>query len=149
MPVRILQLMAILLTALALVPGGAHLLEIAHKIDLDRESYVAVQQIYRGWALLGSILVAAIVVNGLGAVAMRSQTMPMLWSALAAVLLCGTVSVFFGWTFPVNQATSDWTVAPDNWQMLRAQWEYSHVANSIVTFLALCSATAASLSWSR
>jgi hypothetical protein len=149
MPVRILQFIAILVTALALVPGGAHLLEIAHKIDLDRDSYVAVQQIYRGWALLGIILIAAIVANGLGAVAMRSQTMPMLWSALAAVLLCGTLAVFFGWTFPVNQATSNWTVAPDNWQILRAQSEYSHAANSIVTFLALCSATAASLTWSR
>jgi hypothetical protein len=51
MKVRILQFTAIILTALALVPAGAHVLELPNKIGLDRDHYMIVQQIYRGWAL--------------------------------------------------------------------------------------------------
>jgi membrane-anchored protein YejM (alkaline phosphatase superfamily) len=79
---------------------------------------------------------------------MRRQAVPAVCSAIAAVLLCVTLAVFFAWTFPVNQLTENWTVAPENWQMLRAQWEYSHAVNAVLTFLALCSATAAGLVWS-
>jgi hypothetical protein len=51
MSLRVTQFTAIILTALALVPGGAHLLELAHKITLDQAQYLTVQQLYRGWAL--------------------------------------------------------------------------------------------------
>ena len=53
-----LHALAIALTALALGPGLAHLLELSNKIDLPREAYLQVQQIYRGWAFLGAILFA-------------------------------------------------------------------------------------------
>ena len=33
--------------------GMAHLFELPNKIHLSREDYLTVQQIYRGWALLG------------------------------------------------------------------------------------------------
>ena len=32
-----------------------------------------------------------------------------------------TLVVFFTWTFPVNQATSNWTIAPHDWETLRAK----------------------------
>jgi hypothetical protein len=147
--IRILLFIAIVLTAFCLVPGGAHVLEVANKIGLDQNPYMTVQQIYRGWALLGVLLVAAIGVNGLVAVMMRRQTMPMICAAAAAGLLCLGLVIFFTWTFPVNQITNNWRVAPVNWQALRAQWEYSHAANAGVTFLALCSSIASSLLWSR
>jgi hypothetical protein len=149
MMVRILQFIAMLLTALYFVPGGAHVLELANKIDLDQDPYMTVQQIYRGWALLGLLPIAAIVVNGLAALTMRSQPMPMICAAAAAVLLSLGLAIFFTWTFPVNQITSNWTVVPANWQTLRVQWEFSHAANALVTFLALCSSIASSLLWSR
>jgi Na+/proline symporter len=147
--IRVLQFIAIVLTALCLVPAGAHVLELANKIDLDQDRYITVQQIYRGWALLGFPLIAAIGVNGWAAVMMRRQTKSTACAAAAAVLLCLGLVIFFTWTFPVNQVTSNWSVAPVNWQALRAQWEYSHAANAGVTFLALCSSIASSLLWSR
>jgi len=147
MKIRVLQFVAIVLTALALIPPGAHLLELANKINLDREHYLTVQQIYRGWALLGAVLIASALANGVLAVATRRQTAPMILAAITGLLMCVTLGVFFIWTYPVNQATDDWTVAPENWQMLRVQWEYSHAANAVVTFLALCSAVASGLSW--
>ena len=45
---RGLHFLAIVFTALALVPGGAHLFALPNKIDLDVEPYFVVQGIYRG-----------------------------------------------------------------------------------------------------
>ena len=147
MKVRIIQFAAAILTALAVVPGGAHVLELSNKINLDQAQYVAVQQIYRGWALLGSVLIAALLANFLSAIVARSQRMPMLFSAAATVLLGVTLAVFFTWTFPVNEVTNNWTEAPDNWEALRATWEYSHATNAALTFFALCSAVASGSTW--
>jgi hypothetical protein len=85
MKVRIIQFAAAILTALALVPGGAHVLELSNKINLDQAQYVAVQQIYRGWALLGIVLIAALLANLLSAIVARSQKMPVLFAATATV----------------------------------------------------------------
>jgi hypothetical protein len=147
MRIRIFQFSAVILTALALVPGGAHLLELPHKIGLGRESYLTVQQIYRGWALLGIILVAAVLASLLLAYLSRGQRTPALCAGAAAVLLGATLVIFFAWTFPVNQATVDWSRAPEGWELLRARWEYSHAANALLTLLALCAATASGLAW--
>jgi hypothetical protein len=144
---RIVQFVAIILTALCLVRAGAHVLELANKIGLDQGEYTAVQQIYRGWALLGIVLIAAILANGLAAIVTRRQRLPTVFAAAAAVLLCLGLAIFFTWTFPANQVTSNWTALPANWQTLRAEWEFSHAANAALTFLALCSATASGLLW--
>jgi hypothetical protein len=149
MSVRIVQFAAVVLTALALVPGGAHLLELPHKIGLDRESYLTVQQIYRGWALLGIVLVAAVLANLALAYLSKAQTVAMLCAGAAAILLGVTLAVFFIWTFPVNQTTVNWSAAPDGWELLHARWEYSHAVNAVLTFLALCAATLSSLAWDR
>jgi hypothetical protein len=60
---RIIHAIATLLTALTLVPGGAHLFEMPNKLGLDSEQYFIVQQIYRGWALFGFVIIAAFVAN--------------------------------------------------------------------------------------
>jgi hypothetical protein len=49
--------------------------------------------------------------------------------------------IFFIWTYPANQATSNWTVVPADWQQLRTTWEYAHATNAVLTFLALCAVT--------
>ena len=142
---RILQLAAVLLTALELVPSGAHLLELGRKIGLSQDSYLIVQQIYRGWALFGIVLIAAIVTNLAVVVALWRQARPY-WPSLAAgSLLAVTLGIFFVWIYPVNQATDNWTIAPADWQKLRLQWELSHAVNAILTFTALCFATLSAL----
>jgi hypothetical protein len=52
--------------------------------------------------------------------------------------MAGTPAIFFTWTYPANVATDNWTAVPANWQALRDQWEYSHAANAVMTFAALC-----------
>jgi hypothetical protein len=147
MGIRINQFVAIILTALALVPGGGHALELLNKLTLDRDQYMIVQSIYRGWALLGIVLFGALAANGVLAVRVRRQAVPMVCAATAAIIIAITLAVFFTWTFPANQATNNWTITPADWQGLRSQWEYSHAGNALLTFLALCATTVSALSW--
>ena len=142
---RAAQFSAIVLTALALVPTGAHFFELPNKIGLSQEQYFTVQGIYRGWALFGVVLIGAVVANLTTAVMLRHRR-GAFWLALAAfAIIAGTLAIFFTWTYPANQATSNWTVAPANWRELRAQWEYSHAANAVLTFVALCCITLSTL----
>src|SRR4051794_969843 len=99
MSIRILQFVAVILTALALVPVGAHLLEMSHKLALDRDQYRLVQSIYGGWAWLGIVLVGALVANGVLALRTRRRALPSVCAAAAAALMAVTLAVFFTWTF--------------------------------------------------
>jgi ribose/xylose/arabinose/galactoside ABC-type transport system permease subunit len=131
---------------LALVPGGAHVLEMAHKLNLDREQYLTAQVMYQGWAWLGAVIIAALISNLVLAILVRRQTIAMLSAALSTLFIAVMLASFFTWTFPVNQATENWTVAPDNWEALRNTWEYSHAANAGLMLLALCATFVSALS---
>ena len=145
MGLRIVQFLAIVLTALALVPAGAHLFELPNKIGLDQEQYFIVQNIYRGWALFGFTLFGALAANLALTIMVRRQRAPFRLALLAFLLVAATLAIFFTWTYPANQATGNWTAVPDNWRELRMQWEYAHAANAVLTFLALCAVTLAAL----
>jgi hypothetical protein len=45
----------------------------------------------------------------------------------------------------VNALTQNWTLLPDNWPALRAQWEYSHAINAAMILVAFALALAAAL----
>jgi hypothetical protein len=139
----IARFLSVVLTALALVPVGAHALEFARKMALARTDYFVVQSIYNGWAALGAVIFAAILANGWAMIARRSEGFPAWLNGTAMILLLVTLAVFFIWTQPANVATRNWTVQPDNWSSLRQRWEYSHAANAVITFAALCCAVAA------
>jgi hypothetical protein len=138
---RVAQLLAIVLTALSLVPAGAHLFELPNKIGLDQEAYFIVQSIYRGWALFGIALFGALAANLALAIMLRWQRAPFRLASAAFLLVAATLVIFFIWTYPTNQATSSWTVVPADWQRLRTTWEYAHATNAVLTFLALCAVT--------
>lgn len=132
-----LRCLALTLTALILVPSGAHLFELPGKIELDQDAYFTVQSIYAGWALFGLPIVAAILANAALFFAERRQRMATArWAGLSSVLIAISLVVFFVWVFPANQATMNWTQQPENWQSLRQQWEYGHAANAIIVFAA-------------
>lgn len=138
------QFLAVVLTALALLPGGAHLMALPAKIAMPQDPYFVVQQIYRGWTLAGAVIFLAIFANMLAALLTRDSRKKWPLFALAGILIAVTLAVFFAWTYPANQATGNWTSAPENWEQLRTEWEYSHAVNAVITFLALlCSVGAA------
>ena len=138
---RLLQFVAVILTALALVPSGAHLFELPHKIGRAKEHYFVVQSIYRGWSLFGTVIIAAIATNLLLALIFFHRHKNFWLNLAGGLILAGTLAIFFAWTYPANQATNNWTAVAADWETLRAQWEFSHAANAILTFIALCCAT--------
>ena len=148
MSIRVVQFVAVMFTVLALVPGGAHLLELPHEMALDRDAYLLVQGIYRGWALAGVVLFGALLSTFCLAIVSRSQALPMVLASFAFALVLTTLLTFFVWVYPANQATAQWTVATADFERLRTQWEYTHAANAVLTLLAVAATFAASLAWS-
>lgn len=138
MVLRTVQFVAVILMVLTLIPAGAHLFELPHKIIMTQEQYFTVQGIYRGWALFGIPLIGAIVVAVILAVMLRAQPVPFRLVVATAVCLAAGLAIFFTWTYPANQATQNWTVVPADWMSLRARWEYSHAANAALNFVAFC-----------
>lgn len=61
MMLNLLRFASLLLTAVSMAAGFAHLFELPNKINLPREDHLTVQQIYRGWVLLGIAVVGALV----------------------------------------------------------------------------------------
>src|SRR5215472_7239514 len=96
-PLNTVHVASVVLTALCLGPALAHLLELPNKLGLGRDDYFTVQQIYRGWALLG-VLIAAAFVSTLVLAWMARSLLPVFYLALTA-LLCfvGAQAVF--WIF--------------------------------------------------
>ncbi|MFA7096633.1 MAG: DUF1772 domain-containing protein [Gammaproteobacteria bacterium] len=137
MAVQVVRFLALLFTALTLAPALAHLLELPNKIGLSRDAYLTVQQVYRGWALLGIVVAGALLSTLTLAVMVHRRPKPFVLTLIAFLCLVGTHVVFWTFTFPANQATENWTMLPANWQQLRAQWEYSHAAGAVLNLIAL------------
>jgi hypothetical protein len=130
---KIVQFLALVLTALALVPSGAHLFALPSKISLGAEQYFIVQNIYRGWSLFGTVLIGALIANLALALLLRGRGAPFALALFAFFCIALTLVVFFIWTYPANQATNNWTTVPDDCEQLRRQWEYSHAVDAVVT----------------
>ena len=135
--IKLLQLIAILLTAISMAAAWAHLLELPNKIGLSRDDYLTVQQIYRGWAFLGIPIFAALLVSAALALLQRAKRAPFYLTIAATLCIALSLIVFFTFTFPANQATQNWTTMPQEWEGLRRQWEYSHATGAILYFASL------------
>ena len=137
-----LRFFAVLLTGLALIAPGAHLYKIVNKMSLSESEYFVVQKIYIGWWIAGLLLPLALIANLVLAYSEKN-----LLALGAAVLILTNLAIFYFFTHPVNVATQNWTLMPDNWEALRKQWEYSHAVNSGVTLSAFCLSILAALKW--
>lgn len=140
-----MRFLAVIVTGLSLIAPGAHAFELLNKIGLPKDEYFVVQQIYSGWWMVGLLLPLALLANVGNAIALPGDRTAMVLSIAAAALIALNLVIFALFTQPANAATENWTVQPENWEALRAQWEYSHAANALVTFAAFCCATLASI----
>lgn len=140
---KFVQFIALAFTAVALAPGGAHLFALPNKIAMAKADYLVAQSVYNGWAWLGIVLIGALVTNAAAAFVVSGRRTSFLLACASTLGVAVTLAIFFTFTFPANQATSNWTTLPDNWEALRQQWEYSHAINAFVIFFAFCA-----LSWS-
>jgi hypothetical protein len=139
------RFLAIFLVALTLAPTGAHLLELPHKIGMPADSYRIVQTIYRGWAFAGIVLIAAVLATLWLTVVQKAAQTGFAPALIAFLCMAAMLVIFFVFTFPVNQATANWTVLPGNWEALRSRWEYSHAVSGLLNIVALVAVILSSL----
>ena len=137
MALRIIQFLAIMLTALALVPSGAHLAALPDKMTMTQAAYFVAQQVYAGWALFGIVLFGALIANLAHVIVLHRLGRSLRYALASFLFIAAGLVIFFVGTLSTNQATSNWTVVPKNWNELRSQWEYSHTSNAIMTFAAV------------
>ena len=104
---------------------------------MTQAAYFVAQQIYAGWALFGIVLLGALLANLAHTIVVRKQGRSFGCALASFLLIAANLAIFFVWTFPINQSTSNRTVVPENWNELRSPWEHSHAASAIVTFAAL------------
>ena len=137
MLIKTFYFLALFFASLALAPAMAHLLELPNKIELSRADYLTVQQIYRGWALLGIIVGGALVSSLVLTVLLRAERLSFIFSLVAFLCIAGTQVVFWSYTYPANQVTNNWTSLPEGWELLRRQWGYSHATSAVLNLLAM------------
>jgi len=133
----VLRVLAVLAVSLYLIPAGAHVLEMSNKLALPLADYMVVQGIYAGWDRAAYALLAAMVFTMVHAIVVWRLPIAR-WLSLGAFLaLLSNLVVFFSYTYPINVLTQNWTVAPENLETARRQWEYSHAVNAGFVLLAL------------
>jgi hypothetical protein len=132
-----LQLLAIAAVAIYVAPTGAHLFELPNKLALSAGDYMVAQRLYDGWAAFGAVIFVALALILAHAVAVRRNRTALALSAAAFLALASTQAVFWGWTYPVNVETANWSRAPAFFETARRQWEYSHAASAVLTFFSL------------
>lgn len=136
MALNLVRFFSLLFVALELVPLLAHLLELPNKITMSREEYLIAQQIYSGWALLGIVVIAALISTLVLTIMLRGYGRQFVLALGAFLGILGTQIVFWTYTYPTNQVTRNWTTLPENWMALRAQWEYSHATSAVLNLIA-------------
>jgi hypothetical protein len=134
---KIIKFLSIFFTALALGASLAHLYALPNKINLSRDAYFTVQQIYRGWALLGVVFAGQLFSTFLLAFKSRKVAQRFYFAVAAFICVVATLVVFFSFTYPANVMTNNWTSAPENWRELRDQWEYSHAVGALLNLATL------------
>jgi hypothetical protein len=76
------RFLSILFVALTLAASGAHLLELPNKMALQADDYLTVQQIYRGWELLGFVILGAVLATAAHVVVLRLRRQPWVFAAM-------------------------------------------------------------------
>ncbi len=161
----VLQILTVILVALAMAPALAHALELPGKMRLTKEAYFAVQTIYYpGFTIAGGIGEAVGMISTIMLLVITPLGSPDFWLTLVALLgLVSMQAVYWLFTHPVNKfwlqgeklsglgsgffsfasasrpgRQSD--TRPVDWTDLRDRWEYSHVVRaglSAMSFIAL------------
>ena len=156
---RALEVLAVLLVAVAMALALAHTLELPGKLRLSKDAYCAMQPIYYpGFTIGGGVGEAGGLIATLLLVMVTPFGSTAFWLTLSAflALLC-THALYWLLTHPVNNF---WLKDIDlaglrgrffafdpikrrgdtrslDWTVLRDRWEYSHVARAGVAMLSL------------
>jgi hypothetical protein len=118
---------------------------LPNKINLAAEPYFVVQSSYNGWFLFAFVQIPGVIIGFVLAFMLRAQALPFRLALAGSLALAATLSIYFVWVNPANIATDQWTSIPENWAVLRGQWEYGHAASAVLQFTGFCLITLATL----
>jgi len=128
---------ALLASAVMLGPALAHAIELPTKMNLPRNEYFIVQQLYRGWDQFSLLLVVQLISLLAAAYLSRHERRVLIPASLAVLFLLGSQVPFWTYAHPADVATANWTMQPDNWITLRRQWEFSQAAGASLQLLSM------------
>jgi len=161
-----LEVITMLLVAVAMSMALAHALEFPGKLRLDRQTYMAVQTIYYPGFTIGGVGEGLAVIATLALMlAVRHDSVAFWWCFSAFVAVFVMHLVFWFVTQPTNRywmknmnlnkaGTAFFNVEREgrvdspaggttDWQKLRDRWEYSHLARAALSVIALITLTVA------
>jgi hypothetical protein len=151
-----LQIVTLMLVALAMVPAVAHALEFPGKKRLSKDAYLTVQRIYYPGFTIAGLAEGFSMIAALALVFATPRGTTAYGLSFAALILLLTMhAVYWGITAPVNKiwlkgqqlskagstffrmnARSEETRDFD-WTALRDRWEYSHLVRAALVIVAL------------
>lgn len=140
-----IQLAAIVMVAVLLVAGGAHLFSLISKMRLSPQDYMIAQRAYDGWSLFAIPIGLALILTIWHTYLVRTDRTAMLLSLVAVMCVVATQVIFWIYTYPMNVASQDWTVMPEGFEAARRQWEYSHAVAAVLELAALIAITLSAL----
>src|SRR5215472_364204 len=144
-----MRLLAVVSVALCLIPAGTHFFDLANKMSLSTAEYMTTQKIYAGWSFFGVAIIAAIAFTLTHTLMVRAERTAFLLSLSALLLLGATQVIFWTFTYPMNVATNNWTITPQDFEAVRRQWKYSHALNAVLTAVAFVTITLSALTYER
>jgi Domain of unknown function (DUF1772) len=151
----VLQILTVIVTAIAMALALAHALELPGKMRLNKETYYAVQPIYYPGFTIGGISEPLSLLLTIALLILLPRGSADFWLAVIALIgLIGMQAVYWLVTHPVNKfwvegtdlnrlgssffsfGTKNKTASPE-WTELRNRWELSHVARAILALVSL------------
>jgi len=162
----VLQILTVILIAVAMSLALAHALELPGKMRLDKEAYYAVQPIYYPGFTIGGISEPISILSAIVLLFLTPLESADFWLTFVALIgLIGMQVVYWLFTHPVNKfwvegenldrfssgffsfgKNRSWLeseISPPDWTELRDRWEYSHVARTGFALLSLFALTIA------
>jgi hypothetical protein len=155
---QLLQIVAVLLVAIAMALSLAHALEYPGKLRLTKEKYLAVQPIYYPGFTFGGAAEPLGIIVLIVLTFTTSVATPFWLTAGALIALIAAHAVYWVMTHPVNnfwlrdfelrgasgvffrsdplRRESEGGAEPD-WTAYRDRWESSHLIRAVLSFLSL------------
>jgi hypothetical protein len=135
MLVKSWRFITIILSALVTGMALCHALELPAKMQYSASQYIAIQNslyVAFGPPNIGAFIEFAAPVAAIGLAILVRKRRPAFQLTLVAIgfMLLAFPVIFFAFTEPANVVFRSATPEsiPTNWEQLRSQWEYSHLA---------------------
>lgn len=151
-----LQVVTLMLVALAMAPAVAHALEFPGKMRLPKDAYFTVQRIYYPGFTIAGLVEGVSMIAALALVIVTPREGTAFWLSLAAlILLLAMHAGYWIVTAPVNRVwlkeeqlskagsaffrmnSGTEQLRTTEWTLLRDRWERSHLARAVLVTVAL------------